>query len=509
MLERKLKLLEHEQEFSNGRLENTKEQIRLVKHEIKEIVKLSTSGALVRSRAKWAYEGERPTKYFLNLERKRAVSKTLVRLKNKNDEIIDSGDEILQEINDFYKKLYTTKGEIDTSFMENLIIPKLPDNWKVEMDKPLNLHELSLALKSMKNNKSPGLDGFPADFWKVFWVKVKFLYEEVIQESVMDGELHQMAREGVLSLLEKVGKDILNLKNWHPLTLLNVDNKIYSKALATRLQKTQQLLICEEQTGFVKGRHLATNIVKILGVIEKCEEGQKGVLISFDFEKAFDTVEWEMIFHTLHLFGFGDPFIHMVEVLFCNPRFCTANNGNISGFETPTRECRQGCCFSPIIFTYVVEILGLAIRQSQDITGLKVGDTEIKSGQFADDLWTTLKAEEHNINNMLKLLFHFQKYSGLAINPDKSSVLKLGPWKDSNAKFYTLKRLYWSPGAINILGFKICHNYYDLMAENFDYLISKAENILDVWQDRNTGRERLIRSHSSARFSFELSENSN
>ena len=485
-LEKKLVSLEKEIEEGTTILENTENQIRLVMHERNELVRIKTKGAMVRSRANWLNFAEKPSKYFLNLEKKRAQGKTLHRLLRDNDEIIEDKNDILSEIKNYYEQLYTTGRSIDLTFTESLNIPKLDDELKIELNTPLQIQEFSAALAKMPNGKSPGLDGLPYEFYKMFWTKLKEPYFEAIMEGVADGELHLTARQDILSLLEKSGRDGLRLKNWRPLSLLSADSKLYTKVLAMRLQKTQDQLIHPEQTGFVKKRHMATNVIKILEIISHCDEHEiDGVLISFDFLKAFDTVEWESIYLVLKLFNFGEGFINLVKVVFKNPLLCAANNGFMSEFITPTRGCRQGCCLSPILFTFVVEMLGLAIRQEENIEGIKIGEAHLKSGQFADDLWAALKAKEANINEMLKLLDRFYKFAGLKINPDKCAVLKIGPWKETDAKFYTLKKLYWSPGPIKILGFCISTNIESIREENFMQLLKKAEGILANWKSRN------------------------
>ena len=48
---------------------------------------------------------------------------------------------------------------------------------------------------------------------------------------------------------------LLKLKNWTPITIVNVDYKIASKAIAKRIEAILPSLIHEDQTGFVKGRY--------------------------------------------------------------------------------------------------------------------------------------------------------------------------------------------------------------------------------------------------------------
>ena len=94
--------------------------------------------------------------------------------------------------------------------------------------------------------------------------------------------------------------------------LLNTDNKVYGKILANRLSYVivEANLIHHSQTGFMKGHQAAENIIKILELVAHSDVQQEdNLLISYDFEKAFDTLEWESIFNALVTFNFGTSFI--------------------------------------------------------------------------------------------------------------------------------------------------------------------------------------------------------
>ena len=220
--------------------------------------------------------------------------------------------------------------------------------------------------------------------------------------------------------------------------------------------------------------------------MQQCEEAKlDAVLISYDFLKAFDMVEWDSIYTTLQAFGFREHYIKMMKVLFTDQVAYTANNGRWSTPITPTRGCRQGCCFSPKIFIYVVELLGLAIRQNEDIQGIKINGNLIKSGQFADDFWTTTPASQESINATLTEIIEFQKFSGLKLNYEKCAVLRLGPFKNSDAKFYTMKQLFWSDGPIKILGYYLYPDRKTMIYENYEKTFIKAKNIIENWKQRD------------------------
>ena len=489
VLERKLHRLHEELQNINLVLfDDTYEQIRLVKHELGELVKEKTQGAIMRSRAKVAHHFEKPTKYFLNLERRNYNRKTIYRLKNDKDETIEKEKEILNEIKTYYEKLYTSVGEIDKKYVEKIKaqIPQVPSDLVEELDKIPTEKEIGEALFKLKNDKCPGTNGITTNFIKFFWPQLREFMHKLFLEIIVDGKFHLTAKRSIISLLEKIGKNELYLSNWRPLSLLNTENKIYSQMLAIRMQKALQKIIHAQQTGFLKGRYLAENIMRILEVIEKCDsQEQEAVLISFDFLKAFDSVQWETLFTALKAFGFGNKFIGMVKVLFCNPLATVMNNGYWSDWFSPTRVCRQGCCYSPGIFILTVELLGISIRNNKEIEGIRIGQEEIKAGQFANDLWSTLKAKEATVNAMLDELENFRKFSGLQINPQKSMILRLGPFKDSDAKFYTKKKLFWSPKPIKILGIYLFPEKQVIYRENFQEALHRVKDTLDRWKERN------------------------
>ena len=113
--------------------------------------------------------------------------------------------------------------------------------------------------------------------------------------------------------------------------------------------------------------------MKLIQVMHFCEQdSQNAWLVSFDFEKAFDTVEWQALYKAMEAFNFGERFIEMTKILFNKPLVCASNNGYWTEFFTPTRGCRQGCCFSPSGFNIIAEIIRSAIHQNPNIKGIKL-----------------------------------------------------------------------------------------------------------------------------------------
>ena len=109
--------------------------------------------------------------------------------------------------------------------------------------------------------------------------------------------------------LGKVPLNLTDLKNWRLIRLLNLDYKILSKILAKRLEQFLPNLIHSDQTGFVRGRYISQNIRLLNDTMDFSNNKQfPGILLFVDFEKAFDTLEWNFISKTLEAFNFGPNF---------------------------------------------------------------------------------------------------------------------------------------------------------------------------------------------------------
>ena len=118
-LEEKIALLEKELEqlaaVSKTQKTNKTEQLELFKSELEEIIKVRTQGAILRCKIKWYNEGEKNTKYFLNLEKRHFKLSTISQLKITDQEFVTSDKEIVAECETFYKKTLHIPKKCDTN----------------------------------------------------------------------------------------------------------------------------------------------------------------------------------------------------------------------------------------------------------------------------------------------------------------------------------------------------------------------------------------------------------
>ena len=253
---REIEQLEKQFHINYDLLENKKKDLF-------ELRKKKMEGVFIRSKAKWIHEGEKPTKYFCHLENRHYVSKFMNTLRTDSGEYLQTQEEILQETKQHYEKLYKSRDNGDTSLDEmftNINIPKLNEKDKISLEGKLTHSELLDSLKRMSNNTSPGNDGFTVEFFKFFWNDIGMFLARSFNYSYSIGELSITQKQGVITCIPKGNKDKSLLKNWRPISLLNVAYKIASSSIAFRIKQILGNLINEDQTGFLPGRLMATHI---------------------------------------------------------------------------------------------------------------------------------------------------------------------------------------------------------------------------------------------------------
>ena len=397
------------------------EQLDDSRLELKKIM-----GAILRSKTRWYNEGEKNTKYFLNLEKRHFKQGTISTIKINDRDFVTSDEKILIECVSFYKNLFSSKSttydQNDTTFF-----PDREDESAIHEQEltvcegALTERECLEALKDMGTEKTPGTDGLPAEFFKVFWKDISAILIRALNYAYETGQLSVTQRKGIIKLIPKKDAEPFFIKNWRPLTHLNCDYKIAAKSIANRLKPSLPNLINNDQTGFIKGRFIGfINIRLIDSVICYAKEKNiPGLLLFLDFEKAFDTIECSFIRKTFQYFGFGSSILKWLNLFYCRPESCVLNNGWASGFFEIQRGVRQGCPLSLYLFVLSVEVLAKAIRENKSIRGIFVNSREIKLSQYADDTKESLRAS-------LKTLDDFYEVSGLKLNDKKTEALRIG-----------------------------------------------------------------------------------
>ena len=215
----------------------------------------AANGARIRSREQWAEEGETSSSYFLRIEKSRAIKRLFSGIKNAQGMVVSSISAIIRVWCLFYVQLFTAAILVPTDqalFIDSLERSPSPAESTL-CERVITEEECLKALRQMKSNKSPGVDGLPYEFYTCFWPVFGEDLVSVYNDCFSSGCLSFSQRTGLITLLYKKG-DKLDTKNWRPISLLCTDYKILAKVLTNRLVAVISSVVGPEQVCGVPSR---------------------------------------------------------------------------------------------------------------------------------------------------------------------------------------------------------------------------------------------------------------
>ena len=459
-----------------------------------------------RARYRFQTQGEKCSKFFLSLEKRNYNNKTMFSVITDEGEHCTEQKRILQEQKKFYENLYTIDESVQFSLTNEWDI-KLTEEQKLKLDRDISLEELHEALSGMKRNKVPGLTGLTVEFYLEFWDKIGPMLLKMYEACYECKLLNATARQGLMSLIPKKGKDSRKIKNLRPLTLLSTDYKILVRAMALRMKTVLPHIISDCQMGFMEGRNIAANLRQTVDLITHVNAtGKRAIIVSIDFEKCFDRVSHNSMFKALELFGFRNRFISWIRLFFTQFQVCTQNAGYLLELFNKTRGCNQGCPISPFCYLVCGEIMAQLIINNPNIKGITMNNVEFIISQFADDTGLYLEYDECTLQACVNTLTMVEENLGLKVSYDKTCIYRIGSLKNSDAKLYTTKEFRWSDDDIKMLGVMISNNAEQSSA-GYDPTIDKMEGIMNQWYHRNTtlmGKAIVINSLLMSMFVYKM-----
>ena len=252
------------------------------------------------------------------------------------------------------------------------------------------------------------------------------------------------------------------------------------------------------------------NIRKIFDIIHATEQDDvPGIILQADIQKAFDRVEMNAIVGTLEYMGFATYIIEWINILYDNFTIKVQNNGYLSEEIAVQRSVHQGGPCSAAIFVCVIEMLSIRLKEDQEIKGLYIKDIENLINQFADDTDLALDAQDDDsFKKALEKIEELHQTTGLKLNYDKMNVYRIGSLRNSNARFYSEKRLHWTNEPINVLGVDVSTDIKQAIDLNYSRIVKKAINVLNKWRRQKLsllGKISIVNTLVSLLFTYAMS----
>ena len=257
------------------------------------------------------------------------------------------------------------------------VLSTIPDSQKFnqahfpELGKGITTDYVTKALKLAKNNSTTGLDGCPYELWKKLnrihleaemLNRQSFNIIKILTEVFQDIQRHGVAcdmgfTKGWMCPIFKK-KDRMRIENYHLITLLNSDYKLFTKALSLQLLDPIEEMIHRDQARFIPGRSIFDHIRLTRVMITYAETMEVNrAIIALDQEKAYDKITHRYLWKTLEAFNFLEHFIDMVKSLYQDAKTTVAINRELSNPFSVQRGVRQGDPLSCFLFNLGIEPL--------------------------------------------------------------------------------------------------------------------------------------------------------
>ena len=214
-----------------------------------------------RAKTKDLLEGDSNTKYFQMIANGKRRKTRILRLEQE-DGVIEGEENLKKYITKYYKQLFgkTKKSKISLEETEVADIPQVSEEENKMLIDEFTEKEVREAIFQMKHNKAPGPDGFPAEFYQVFWSLIKDDLMAIFRDFHTGDLALYSLNFGVVTLLPKL-QEAKMIQQYRPICMLNISFKIFTKVLANRITTVENRIIRPTQTAFLPGRNIMEGVV--------------------------------------------------------------------------------------------------------------------------------------------------------------------------------------------------------------------------------------------------------
>ncbi|KAK3932718.1 Transposon TX1 uncharacterized 149 kDa protein [Frankliniella fusca] len=429
------------------------------------------------------------------------------------DKLEDASGRTLQDpgdIQDEFLNFYKNKFQQDSAVppparILEVLERSVSEEDNTRLDRTITAEEVLLAVRRSPRRKAPGQDGITAEFYAAAW--------PVIGESLTLVLNDMWQRQHVPAEMTQVTAP-RRVKDFRPITLLDVDAKILARVLTAR-PNTSCCTTTRSARGGGEARTMSVALCDIRDALSALGvQRRAGCLVSIDFSGAFDAVRHDFLFDVLRRRGVRGRVLGVLQSMYGSATSRLRVNGVLTPVFLVRKSVRQGCPASTLLFSVILaplltllerRLLGLTLASScirvsayaEDAifvlrgphestivpgvpaqTGQSVGlPTRWPQGLWATQL-TVLSGPEHPVREALK---DFGEASGLLANPAKCGALAAGTWSSDTDIGFSYKE------ALKILGVDFYADVRTTTRVNWQRVLASIRGVLKTNAARALG----------------------
>lgn len=308
--------------------------------------------------------------------------------------------------------------------------PDIPEGDDLDVDVgPITRNEIIKAVKALKAGKAPGPDNIPPEALKQDPEQTATVMQDLLQKVWDEGTVPEDWRTGYIVKLPKKG-DLSMCQNWRGIQLLSIPSKILARIILERLKIIVDGKLREEQAGFRQGKSCTDQIAALRIIVEQSIEWQTSLYVNFiDFEKAFDSVDRQILWKLLRHYGIPTKITKLIQSFYGDMTCQVIHNRDLTQPFKVETGVRQGCLLSPLIFLLVIDWV------MKETTKLPRGiqwtlHKKLEDLDFADDIGL-LSNTQKQMQEKTSTLQENARRVGLKVNITKSKVMRINGKHDA------------------------------------------------------------------------------
>lgn len=268
-----------------------------------ELERLTVLDLKQKARIRWIIDGDENSRFFHGVVNNRNQRHKIHGLSvggRWTEDVTEIRNEIYSFFRDKFKEPRTSRPKLINPLFRTISFEQAEF-----LESPILIEEVKTAIWECGSDRAPGPDGFTFKFLKTFWELMKEDIMKFVHHFEEFGTFAKGCNSSFITLAPKV-KDPMALSDYRPISLIGCLYKIIAKLLALGLKKVIGSVIGEEQSAYVEGRNILDGPLVINEVCSWAKRSKKKLLLlKVDFDKAFDSINWEYLDSVLSQMRFG------------------------------------------------------------------------------------------------------------------------------------------------------------------------------------------------------------